>query len=88
MSEQDLPHLQPGSVKVPRAEELEVASLSTHAPRILLLNGSLRKRSFSRLVVEECARLLQHFGCETRIYDPSGLPLPDEDNETHPKVLE
>ena len=48
------------------------------APRILLLYGSLRERSYSRLVVEETARLLQHFGCKTRIFDPSDLPLPDQ----------
>ena len=47
-------------------------------PRILLLYGSLRERSFSRLCVEEAARLLQFFGCETRIFDPSTLPLPDQ----------
>src|SRR3546814_4619501 len=47
------------------------------APRILLLYGSLRERSYSRLVVEETARLLQLFGCEMRIFDPSDLPLPD-----------
>jgi len=47
-------------------------------PRILLLYGSLRERSYSRLVVEEAARLLQHFGCETRIFDPRDLPLPDQ----------
>lgn len=48
------------------------------APRILLLYGSLRERSFSRLCVEEAARLLQFFGAETRIFDPSTLPLPDQ----------
>jgi arsenic resistance protein ArsH len=46
-------------------------------PRILLLYGSLRERSYSRLVVEEAARLLRYFGAETRIFDPSDLPLPD-----------
>ena len=48
------------------------------APRILLLYGSLRERSFSRLAVEEAARLLRLFGAETRIFDPSTLPLPDQ----------
>src|SRR3546814_12662856 len=47
-------------------------------PRILLLYGSLRERSYSRFVVEEAARLLQFFGCETRIFDPSDLPMPDQ----------
>lgn len=48
------------------------------APRILLLYGSLRERSYSRLATEEAARLLQYFGAETRIFDPSDLPLPDQ----------
>lgn len=47
-------------------------------PRILLLYGSLRERSFSRLATEEAARILQFFGAETRIFDPSGLPFPDQ----------
>ena len=58
------------------------------APRILLLYGSNRERSFSRLLVEEAARLLQHLGAETRIFDPSGLPLPDDAPVEHPKVHE
>ena len=59
------------------------------APRILLLYGSLRERSFSRLCVEEAARLLRFFGCETRIFDPSTLPLPDQHaGDDHPAVHE
>lgn len=59
------------------------------APRILLLYGSLRERSYSRLCVEEAARLLQLFGCETRIFDPSTLPLPDQsEDDDHPAVHE
>lgn len=58
-------------------------------PRILLLYGSLRERSYSRLAVEEAARLLQLFGCETRIFDPWDLPLPDQvANDDHPAVHE
>lgn len=57
--------------------------------RILLLYGSLRERSYSRLVVEESARLLRYFGCETRIFDPSDLPLPDQvAGDDHPAVAE
>ncbi|SEQ02031.1 arsenical resistance protein ArsH [Pseudomonas sp. NFACC02] len=59
---------------------------STHKPHILLLYGSTRDRSFSRLLVEESARLLEHFGAETRIFDPTGLPLPDDAPVEHPKV--
>lgn len=61
---------------------------STHKPRILLLYGSTRERSFSRLLVEEAARLLEHFGAETRIFNPAGLPLPDDVPVEHPKVQE
>ncbi|MFV3074925.1 arsenical resistance protein ArsH [Niveispirillum fermenti] len=58
-----------------------------HKPRILLLYGSLRERSFSRLAVEEAARLLEYFGAETRIFDPSDLPLPDQvKGDDHPAV--
>jgi arsenical resistance protein ArsH len=58
-------------------------------PRILLLYGSLRQRSFSRLAVEEAARLLRFFGAETRIFDPSDLPLPDQvTGDDHPAVRE
>ena len=60
-----------------------------HPPRILLLYGSLRVRSFSRLCVEEAARLLQLFGAETRIFDPSDLPMPDQVlGDDHPAVHE
>jgi arsenic resistance protein ArsH len=58
-------------------------------PRILLLYGSLRQRSFSRLCIEEAARLLRLFGAETRIFDPSDLPLPDQAaGDDHPAVHE
>lgn len=61
----------------------------TPPPRILLLYGSLRERSFSRFAVEEAARLLQLFGAETRIFDPSDLPLPDQvQGDDHPAVHE
>jgi arsenic resistance protein ArsH len=57
-------------------------------PRILLLYGSLRDRSFSRLATEEAARILEYFGAETRTFNPSGLPLPDDTDADHPKVQE
>ncbi len=62
--------------------------ITGHPPRILLLYGSLRERSFSRLLSEEAARLLQAMGSETRTFNPSGLPLPDDAPDDHPKVLE
>jgi arsenic resistance protein ArsH len=63
-------------------------SRSTHAPKILLLYGSLRERSYSRLATQEAARILRRFGAETRIFNPSNLPLPDDVNPSHPKVRE
>lgn len=60
-----------------------------HAPRILLLYGSLRERSYSRFATEEAARLLQWLGAETRIFDPADLPLPDQTpKDDHPAVHE
>ena len=61
---------------------------SEHKPRILLLYGSLRERSFSRLATEEAARILEWLGAETRTFNPSGLPLPDDADADHPKVKE
>ncbi|MBG6466211.1 arsenical resistance protein ArsH [Pseudomonas aeruginosa] len=74
----------------PRASALlgDLPPVSGHRPRILLLYGSTRERSFSRLLVLEAARLLERFGAETRIFDPSGLPLPDDAPLEHPKVRE
>lgn len=59
-----------------------------HKPRILLLYGSNRERSYSRLLTEEAARLLEAFGAESRIFNPSGLPMPDDADSSHPKVKE
>jgi arsenic resistance protein ArsH len=59
-----------------------------HPPKILLLYGSLRERSFSRLACEEAARVLDFLGAETRTFNPSGLPLPDDSDASHPKVQE
>ena len=61
---------------------------TSHPPRILLLYGSLRTRSFSRFLSMEAARLLEAFGAEVRVFNPSGLPLPDDAPEQHPKVQE
>ncbi|HET6410211.1 MAG TPA: arsenical resistance protein ArsH, partial [Chthoniobacteraceae bacterium] len=56
--------------------------------RILLLYGSLRTRSYSRLLTLEAERILQHLGAETRVFDPAGLPMPDSVPVDHPKVRE
>ena len=84
----DLPNIDAPLFRVPDPAQLRATSPSTHAPRIALLYGSLRARSFSRLLAEEAARLLQAMGAETRIFNPSGLPLPDDAPDTHPKVVE
>jgi arsenical resistance protein ArsH len=61
---------------------------STHKPRILFLYGSLRPRSYSRLLAEEGARIIGEMGAETRFYDPADLPLADRVPADHPKVVE
>ncbi len=84
----DLPNISADSFSIPTLEQLQPGQQSDHKPRILLLYGSNRQRSFSRLVVQEAARLLEQFGAEIRIFNPSGLPLPDDAEDTHPKVVE
>ncbi len=86
-ADSDLPNIVDAHWRRPDAAQF-VTQFSTHKPRILLLYGSLRQRSFSRLVVEESARLLTAMGAETRIFNPSGLPLPDDAETDHPKVQE
>lgn len=82
------PALKPEWLEVPSLDRLAVPQPSQHAPRILMLYGSLRQRSFSRLLTFEAARLLETMGAEVRIFNPSGLPLPDDAPDTHPKVQE
>ncbi|MDO8778793.1 MAG: arsenical resistance protein ArsH [Burkholderiaceae bacterium] len=84
----DLPQVNAELFRVPDPAQLRPAVPSTHAPRFLLLYGSLRERSFSRLLTEEAARLLTAMGAEVKIFNPSGLPLPDDAPESHPKVAE
>ncbi len=64
------------------------SSTSLHQPKILLLYGSLRETSYSRLVIEECALLLNYMGANAKIFDPKNLPLPDSEDASHPKVIE
>ena len=84
----DLPNVLRELLVVPTQSALQRRGPSTHAPRILLLYGSLRERSFSRLLSEEAARLLQAMGAETRTFNPHGLPLLDSTPDTHEKVQE
>ena len=64
-------------------------TISEHRPRILILYGSLRERSYSRLLAEEAARILEYMGAEVKIFDPSGIPVFDNTKSVeHPKVKE
>jgi arsenic resistance protein ArsH len=84
----DFPALDGAYVDPPTLQRLTHRNRATHPPRFLLLYGSLRERSFSRFMVEEADRILRHFGAETRIYDPRGLPQPDGASPDHSKVKE
>ncbi len=88
MSLNNLPNLTKDLFVVPARSDFAGVATTTHAPRFLLLYGSLRPRSFSRLLTQEAARLLEAMGGEVEIFDPSGLPLPDDAPDTHPKVQE
>ena len=83
-----LPALQEELFDVPTLERLIVATPSQHPPHFLMLYGSVRERSYSRLLTFEAARLLDAMGGEVRIFDPAGLPLPDGAPDDHPKVAE
>jgi arsenic resistance protein ArsH len=83
----DLPNLDPAAFARPDPLALAAAG-AAHPPRILLLYGSLRERSYSKLLALEAARLLQAMGAETRLFDPTGLPLPDATPDSDAKVQE
>ncbi|MDR6230417.1 arsenic resistance protein ArsH [Pseudomonas sp. SORGH_AS199] len=82
------PNLDESLFDVPTVDKLSEPEQLQHKPRILLLYGSNRERSFSRLLVEEAARILQLMGAETAVFNPTGLPLPDDAPVEHPKVQE
>lgn len=82
-----LPNLDMSQVNIPTFEKCQPVELA-HPPRFLLLHGSLRERSFSRLVIAESARILAHFGAQVKIFDPQGLPQTDTEDADHPKVQE
>jgi arsenic resistance protein ArsH len=74
--------------QVPSQSSLAPTAPSNHPPKILLLYGSLRERSYSKLLTLESARLLEAMGAETRVFDPLDLPQPDATPDSHPKVKE
>src|SRR5688572_13123065 len=84
----ELPNVDQALFRVPAVDDLLPTQRLRHPPRILLLYGSARERSYSRLLTEEAARLLIAMGAEPKIFDPRGLPLPDDAPENHPKVQE
>ncbi|HAO58641.1 MAG: arsenical resistance protein ArsH [Alphaproteobacteria bacterium] len=85
----DLPHLVEDCLHPVDLDQLIPRARSQHPPRILILYGSLRERSYSRLAGEEAARILERLGAEVKIYNPSGLPLVDDGVDAdHPKVAE
>jgi arsenical resistance protein ArsH len=84
----NLPNLHADQLDMPTLAKLAPAALMNHPPRFLLLYGSLRERSFSRFLIEEAARILEHFGGEVKIFDPTELPMVGSVPEDHPKVVE
>ena len=84
----NLSNLNTAGLQAINSDQLFPRENSKHAPRVLLLYGSLRARSFSRLMCEEAARVLNIFGAKTCTFDPSGLPLPDDADISHEKVKE
>ena len=88
MTTGDLPNIDATLFHAPDLAKLYGQQRSTHKPRILLLFGSLRDRSYSRFLTLEAERLLRALGAETRIFDPRDLPLPDAVPETNIKVRE
>ena len=88
MMESTFPALRADLFDVPTQDRLRVEAPSQHRPRFLMLYGSLRERSYSRLLTFEAARLLEAMGGEVKIFDPSGLPLADSAPDAHPKVQE
>jgi arsenic resistance protein ArsH len=83
----DLPNLVPAAFQVPDLTRL-ISPAIDHKPRILMLYGSLRERSYSRFLTVEGQHLLEAFGAEVRVFHANGLPLPNDAPDDHPKVQE
>jgi arsenic resistance protein ArsH len=83
-----LPNLDESSFKIPQQQLLVSQQASKHPPRILMLYGALRERSYSKLLTLEAAKLLETMGAEVRVFDPLDLPQPDAAPDTHSKVKE
>jgi arsenic resistance protein ArsH len=83
----DLPNIHDAAFAIPDLTQLAERPID-HKPRILMLYGSLRERSYSRFLTFEAQRLLEAFGAEVKIFHANGLPLPNDAPDTHPKVVE
>jgi arsenic resistance protein ArsH len=81
-----LPNVVDAHLEMPDVTKLGIPSVSTHPPRILLLYGSLRERSYSQLLTLEAERILRRLGAETQVYDPRALPVVDSVASDHPEV--
>ena len=84
----DLPNIDAEDFRLPQVDRLALPGEAWHPPRVTMLYGSLRARSYSRFLTYEAKRVLEALGAEVRIFDPSGLPLVGDAEETHPKVTE
>ncbi|CAO3666738.1 unnamed protein product [Umbelopsis ramanniana] len=56
--------------------------------KVLVLYGSLRKSSYSRMLAYEFARILDKLGADVKVFDPAGLPVKDDVSQDDPKVQE
>ena len=83
-----LPNVEQSCFHVPEQRLLRPFEASLHRPKILMLYGSLRERSYSKLLTLEAARLLEAMGAEVKVFDPKDLPQPDGAPDSHPKVQE
>ncbi len=88
IAQHELPNIEAAELQPIDINALISANDPRHPPKILVLYGSLRQRSFSKLASEEASRILRWYGCEVRTFDPTGLPLPDSTDADHPKVQE
>lgn len=76
----------PPALALPRFPDAPKLELRLDPPKILLLYGSLRERSYSRLLAEEAGRVLEGLGCEVRFFDPKDLPVKAPGLDDHPEV--
>lgn len=84
----DIPQITDVAFRQTNHSQLFPQNRPDHPPLVLLLDGSLRKRSFSRLMSQEAAQVLIRLCATTKIFNPAGLLLPDDCNDSHEKVQE